>query len=36
MMRNLPDAGSKMPCSALVQAYETSRTAVSYHYEELE
>ena len=36
MVRNLRDAGGEMPCSSLVQACRTTRTAASYHYKELE
>jgi len=36
MVRKLRDAGGEMPCSALVQACRTTRTAASYHYKELE
>jgi ArsR family transcriptional regulator, lead/cadmium/zinc/bismuth-responsive transcriptional repressor len=36
MVRKLRDAGGEMPCSALVQACHTTRTAASYHYKELE
>ena len=36
MIRKLRDAGGEMPCSALVQACKTTRTAASYHYKELE
>ena len=36
MVRKLRDAGGEMPCSALVQACQTTRTAASYHYKELE
>jgi ArsR family transcriptional regulator, lead/cadmium/zinc/bismuth-responsive transcriptional repressor len=36
MVRTLRDAGGEMPCSALVQACQTTRTAASYHYKELE
>ena len=36
MVCKLRDAGGEMPCSALVQACQTTRTAASYHYKELE
>jgi DNA-binding transcriptional ArsR family regulator len=36
MVRMLRDAGGQMPCSKLVQACHTTRTAASYHYKELE
>jgi ArsR family transcriptional regulator, lead/cadmium/zinc/bismuth-responsive transcriptional repressor len=36
MIKKLRDAGGEMPCSALVHACQTTRTAASYHYKELE
>lgn len=36
MVRTLRDAGGKMACSRLVQACQTTPTAASYHYKELE
>lgn len=36
MIKKLRDAGGEMPCSSLVQACQTTRTAASYHYKELE
>jgi len=36
MVRKLRDAGGEMPCSALVQACQTTPTAATYHYKELE
>jgi DNA-binding transcriptional ArsR family regulator len=36
MVKKLRDAGGEMPCSALVHACETTPTAATYHYKELE